>query len=302
MNVNVQTIKNDWSEIPQGLTWYFIGAPKTGKSTQASKWHKDGSSKVVILDTDLGADFVDGANIIPITSFNPPMRTVLDKDGNPIHERNGTYVYEKQEPIPPIERGYYYRTGADKGKPMETYALTEAIPWLKKNWKSLPYEVIVMDTIDQVNMWIEEIITQEAGVEDISEIGFGKGWSIARKRGLNSIKRLQVFCKKNASDLILVSHAKPSSTTDEKVQLGPELPRGFASALLGKADIIGYTTANKQDNNYYISFLTYDERSVGSRLIPLKQKTLLFDYNVIADTIKNYEKNKENQNASTTKK
>ena len=38
MDINVRKVSTDWTTLPTGLTWYFIGQPKTGKTTQASKW------------------------------------------------------------------------------------------------------------------------------------------------------------------------------------------------------------------------------------------------------------------------
>ena len=62
MDIQVRKVSTDWSKLPNGLTWYFIGQPKTGKTTQASKWSDKGSEGVLLIDTDLGSDFVNKAN------------------------------------------------------------------------------------------------------------------------------------------------------------------------------------------------------------------------------------------------
>ena len=82
MDIKVQTIKNDWSVLPGGLTWFFVGQPKTGKTTAAAEWSEKGSEGVIVLDCDLGADFVKGANVIPVTSLNIPFETEDKKDKN----------------------------------------------------------------------------------------------------------------------------------------------------------------------------------------------------------------------------
>ena len=82
--------------------------------------------------------------------------------------------------------------------------------------------------------------------------------------------------------------AKTSQMQDGKVQLAPELPRGLGYSLAAKADVIGYTTANKDDGKYYISFEAYDERVVGSRLKPLAQKILPLEYSAISNEILKY--------------
>ena len=45
---------------------------------------------------------------------------------------------------------------------------------------------------------------------------------------------------------------------------------------------------NKDGSVYEISFKSYDERTIGSRLKPLAQKTLPFNYEVVKNEIVNY--------------
>jgi hypothetical protein len=287
--LKVQKIKNDWSLIPMGITWYFIGPPKTGKTTQASKWSEKGQDGVILLDTELGADFVEGANIIPITSLSPPLRNKMIDGKKATQQKNGRKVLV-MEVIPPLERGYSHRTGSERGKPMEVYSLVEALQWLKENWDSLPYDTIAIDTIDSVNEWIEEVISKEFGVEEVSAIDYGKGWAIAKKRGATSIVNLQKFLRIRNSNLILVSHSKQTSITDGIVQLSPDLPRGIASKLTAQAEVIGLAYVKKEDKKHYVSFINYDETVMGSRIEPLKGKELLFDYQIVTNEIKSYKK------------
>ena len=72
------------------------------------------------------------------------------------------------------------------------------------------------------------------------------------------------------------------------LEWAPELPRGLGYGLAAKADVIGYSTASKEDGGYYISFEAYDERVVGSRLRPLAQKVLPFNYDAITKEILSY--------------
>jgi len=238
---------------------------------------------VLILDTDLGSDFVDGANVITIASINAPKRHVK-KDDKIVTEKG----QPKIEIIPPEERGFYHRVGPDKGKPMEVYSLVEVLIWLTKEWKTLPYDTVVIDTIDQVNRWIEEIVTKELNISQMGEGNWGADWGMARRKNIEIMVRFQKMLKRNGGNLILISHSKQTTVTDGKTQLMPELPRGLAYGLTAKADVIGYTTANKDDLKYYVSFKSYDERTVGSRLKPLCQKELLFDYETIKKEILNY--------------
>ena len=171
---------------------------------------------------------------------------------------------------------------------MPVYSLAEILSWLRTNWKKLPYDTIVIDTIDEVNTWIERSVTKELNIQAMGEGSWGSDWGLARRKNLDIIVKFQKFMKKNGGNLVLISHSKTTTVTDGKAQLMPDLPRGLAYNLTAKADVIGYSTANKDDGNYYISFKNYDERAIGSRLKPLVQKELPFNYGAIIEEILNY--------------
>jgi len=276
MSIKVQKVKVDYNEMPQGVTYYFIGQPKTGKSTQASKWSEKGQDGVLVLDTDLGADFVDGANVVPIVFLNDPLENIKTKDG------------DAWKVIPPLERGYVYRNGPNKGEPMPVYSLSEVKAWLVKDFHKLPYDTIVIDTIDQVNEWVEDLVKEKLKINEMGMGDFGADWAKARRLNVTIAKEIQQLVKKNGANLIIVSHSKKSMTQDGKVQLGPSLPAGLGRALTAKADIIGFTEIKKGNNEYTINFKAYDERSNGSRFKPLAQKILPFNYESIKKEILEY--------------
>tara|TARA_R110000824_G_scaffold140556_6_gene306595 strand:+ start:6658 stop:7539 length:882 start_codon:yes stop_codon:yes gene_type:complete len=290
MDIKVRSISTDWSVMPGGLTWYFIGQPKTGKTTAASGWSEQGQKGVLLLDTDLGVDFVDGANTATVTSLNPPEENLLE---------NGEQVYDKKglpqtKIIPPNKRGFFHRIGKNKGKEMEVYSLQEIFMWLYDDWDKLNYDTVVIDTIDEVNGWIEKEVTKELNIDAMGEGQWGADWGKARRRNIDIVKRFQGFLKSKGAALILISHSKSTQIQDSKVQLSPDLPRGLAYALTAKADVIGYCTADKDSKGYCVSFQAYDERTVGSRLKPLAQKTLELSYDSIKQQILTYEKEQLN--------
>ena len=283
MTVQIRTVSTDWTQLPTGLTWYFIGQPKTGKTTQSSKWSPKGAEGCLLIDTDLGSDFVEGANTVPVTSLNTPTRPQMvdnkqvTKKGQPVNEV-----------VPNDERGFYHRTGK-VGEPLEVYSMVEIYYWLKNDLKKLPYDTIVIDTIDQVNRWIEQEVCDERDQIAMGEGNtWGADWAQARKKNLDIVKKFQLLCKSLGRNLVIISHAKNTVITDGKSQLGPELPRGLAYALTASADVIGYAMADKEDGKFYLSFRAYDERTVGSRLRPLAQKVLEFDYNSVMNEILKY--------------
>jgi len=269
--------------MPAGLTYLIIGQPKTGKTTAVSSWSPLGHEGVIMIDTDLGSDFVDKANVVTCSSLNIPLRPVL-KDGIQVAE-NGK---PKTEIIPPEERGFKYRSGEKKGENLPSYSMIELYNWFAKEWDTLPYDTIVIDTVGQVNEWIENSVINELGISAMGEGQWGADWGKARRKNLDVIKRFQDLMKKKGGNLVLVSHSKTSQMQDGKVQLAPELPRGLGYSLAAKADVIGYTTASKDDGKYYISFEAYDERVVGSRLKPLAQKILPLEYSAISKEILKY--------------
>ena len=291
MEVKTRKISNDWTAMPGGLTWYIIGQPKTGKTTAASSWSEQGSKGVLLIDTDLGVDFVNDANTVTVNGLNPPERKKM-KGNSVVYDDMKKPVFEI---IPPIERGFYHRIGQDKGKPMEAYSLQEIYMWLHEKWDELPYDTLVIDTIDEVNEWIQAEVVKELGITAMGEGQWGADWGKARRRNVDIVKRFQTLIKSKGGSLILISHSKSTQMQDSKVQLSPDLPRGLAYALTAKADVIGYCTADKDSKGYYVSFQAYDERTVGSRLKPLAQKTLPFSYKSIKEEILNYEE--ENKNA-----
>jgi len=288
--IEVRKVSTDWANgLPSGLTWFFIGQPKTGKTTACAEWSEKGSEGVLILDTDLGAEFVDKANVVTIASLNAPVRPV-EKDGKQV-----TIAGKPQsEVIPPEERGFVYRSGKEKGKPMPVYSLIEAYQWISKEWDNLPYDTVVIDTLGQVNEWVEETVLHELGISAMGEGQWGADWGKARRKNVDIIKRFQDLIKQKGGNLVLVSHSKTTVVTDGKAQLSPELPRGLGYSLAAKADVIGYSTATKDDGSYNVSFEAYDERVVGSRLKPLSQKLLPFSFQAIVSEILNY-KEKTNE-------
>ena len=249
-----------------GLTWYFIGPPKSGKTTNAGKWSSQGSKLTLLIDTDKGSDFMVEQDIIPVISLFPP--TV-----------NGTVV-------PADQRGYVHRQGSWKGKPMPVYSMQELMHELWE--KRIPdvYETIVIDTIDTVYEWAEQRVKEKYSVEDIGEIGYGKGWGEAKDIVVELVESLQNFCKQNTMNLVIISHAKETTMTDGKVQLGPELPRGLSKKLTAMSDAIGYATFDKESGKPTLSFESYDERAIGSRIPQLHNNVYEFSYDAVIDNKK----------------
>tara|TARA_R100000687_G_C6373637_1_gene129158 strand:+ start:56 stop:589 length:534 start_codon:yes stop_codon:yes gene_type:complete len=176
---------------------------------------------------------------------------------------------------------------------MEVYSLAEVFLWLKEEWTKLPYETLVIDTIDTINQWIEVAVCDELGITSMGEGQWGADWGKARRKNVDLVKRLQMLMKQYGSTLILTSHSKQSQMNDGKVQLSPDLPRGLGYALCARADVIGYSTVVKDEIIPSVSFQAYDERTVGSRLKPLNGKNLPFTYDDITKAITEYKEEED---------
>jgi hypothetical protein len=205
-----------------------------------------------------------------------------------IIETIGDRERNKVEIIPPDERGLYYRVGINKGKPMPVYSMVEALDYLRTNWKDLPFDTIAIDTVDKINEWQEKMTKERFHIEALADLDFGKGWTIPKENQLGSIASLQLFLRSVSGSLVMTSHSKNTITVDKKVQLVPDIPSGVGKGLCKIAEVIGFTTCNKANGKYYVSFLAYEERNIGSRLKPLAQKRLEFDYKTVINEIKSY--------------
>lgn len=284
--MKILTNKVDWNIIPDSLTMLFFGPPKTHKTTEACNWSSKGVTGTLLIDTELGGDFVDGANRIVCTSLNPPMRPVM-KEGKQMLNAKGLPAFEM---IPPEERGYVFTTGENKGKPMPVYSLAEVISGVTTmiNDKEFPYETIIFDTIDQINDWVEADVCEELKIPAMGGADFGVDWAMSRNKTSRIFESLKMTLKKNAINLILISHSKTASIVNKKVQLGPDLPKGLSKKLMGMLELIGYTSIDEKTKKAMITFDGFDEIQMGSRLRPLAGQTILFNYETFTKTIQSY--------------
>tara|TARA_R100001463_G_scaffold31673_3_gene71394 strand:- start:623 stop:1531 length:909 start_codon:yes stop_codon:yes gene_type:complete len=262
--IEITKTKLDLDTMMKGITWYVIGQPKTGKTTNLSKWSDIGSEGTLILDTDLGTDFLNDANIVPILSIYPPYEM----------------VDSKKILIEPNKRGFVHRNGPNRGKEMSVYSIGEIIQAMHSD-PGLGFDTIVIDTVDKINEWAEAQVKADLGIDEIGDAGFGAGWAKAKDMVINIVSEFQNYVKKHGKTLVLVSHAKETQMTDGKVQLGPALPAGLAKKLVGMSDAIGYSTVDKETQKPMLSFESYDERTIGSRIPTIHNKVFEFDYSTI---------------------
>jgi len=284
----MKILKNqvDWNVVPNGMTMLFFGTPKTGKTTTACNWSDKGTEGVLLIDTDQGGDFIDGINRIVCTSFNVPERPVM-KDQKHMLDKRGMPAYEI---IPPEERGYVFTSGPNKGQPMPVYSIAEIINYLQDEISSnrLPYDTIVIDTIDEMVDWVDAEVCEELGTNAMGEAEFGKDWALSRNKAANVISMLKNMLKKAGINLILISHAKTAVMLKNKIQLGPDMPKGLAKKIMGMCELIAYIYIKEGTTEAVMSFAGYDEVLMGSRLKPLAHQEIKFDYKEFINKITSY--------------
>jgi len=277
INIQVQDNKIDVNQIPIycGL---IGGAPKVGKSTVASKWSDKGKDRVLLIDLDMGADFID-CNRLPVTCLNPPIQEIKSEQGT------------KKEVVNPIDRGYVYKTGPKKGQAMPVYSLYEVYEWVEEKilGEEFPYSTVVMDTIDALNKLVEQKVLQEMGIDSMGQAGYGQDWNKAKQKNLRILEQFIDLFERNAINTLLICHTRQRKITqDGTIQESPALPRGLSNLLQGRVDFICNVKRNKEGQPI-ADFKSYSEKQVGSRINALNDTSIPFSYTSFEETIKNYQ-------------
>jgi hypothetical protein len=152
------------------------------------------------------------------------------------------------------------------------------------------YETVVLDTLDIAYSLAEKYICQREGVDDISAIPYGKGYSLVKKEFEEALRSIPLM----DYGLVMISHAEPKTFVDEEGQeytkITPTLPKRPRQIALGMADIIGYAkNIEKDGETKSVLFLRGTPRfEAGSRFkytppyIPFTYEALV---NAIADAI-----------------
>lgn len=281
MEVKVLDNKVDVNQIP-----YYLGLvggqPKTGKTTQCARWADKDTQGVLLIDTDMGASLVD-CNRLPVTSLYPPTRKVKSKDG------------ETREVIDPEDRGYIFKAGENKGKPMPVYSLQEVYSFIQDKVTSgdFPYETVVIDTVDALNELIEKKVMKELGIDGMGQAGYGQDWNAAKEKNMKLLSMFFELTEKHGINVILTCHTKQrSQMEDGTIQESPALPRGFSNVLQGHMTWICNVKRNKEGQPI-ADFKSYSEKQVGSRIKALNDISIPFKYNAFKDAIQNYEEDDE---------
>ena len=124
---------------------------------------------------------------------------------------------------------------------------------LKKPEVQAVYKAVIVDTIDIAADRCKKYICQQNGIEDLGDLGYGKGWTKFKEefneifRGLTQLGYAVFF----------IGHHKESVLTDangvSKTMIRPALSNSVKEVIAGMADIYGYS---HQFNKNEMSVLT----------------------------------------------
>lgn len=159
-------------------------------------------------------------------------------------EKSGKTTFASQMPKPLIlafERGYNALPGV-MAQDITTWGeMKQVFRELKKPEVQAVYKAIIVDTIDVAADRCKKYICQQNGIEDLGDLGYGKGWTKFKDefnevfRGLTQLGYAVFF----------IGHEKETMVTDpqtgaERMIIRPSLSNSTREVIAGMADIYGY--------------------------------------------------------------
>jgi hypothetical protein len=132
-----------------------------------------------------------------------------------------------------------------------------------ENIEAINPDVIVLDPIDKLANMISKWYCQDKGIEDLSEMPYGSGWSGTRDILFNFINT----CFKIAPLLITVTHLKLASsdvTTKNVTYLDMDLPGKTKRMVHDTADAHCIFKPEKDDDGKHYLGVSFDASSTSS--------------------------------------
>lgn len=238
----------------------IYGMPKVGKTTKVAEL-----SSAIILDLEDGADIVECIRL-PIKGVDAPLRTKIVGEETIATSMGLEQFYEQ----------------------MNQYARD----WPKGTPFVLPYERIVVDTLDKLEEFCEVSATkkykdstigkkfkEEHPNASVLELPNGGGYYHLRNEMVYHIDKLAGFCKQ----LILVAHIREKSLNKggiDIIQKDLSLAGKLSGIICAKADAVGYVY-RETNKPMMISFETTENAIMGSRFPRLAGKRMPFEWDKI---------------------
>lgn len=189
-----------------------------------------------------------------------------------------------------FERGYNALGGVRAVDITKWSEFKTVLRQLEKPEARQMYETIVIDTISIAWEYCEQHICIQNGVQKISDIPWGGGYSACKKEFESALRKITML----GYGLVLISHStnRIEKTADgsEIEIISPEMPKRAAEICNGLVDIIGYIGGEYEDGQFVRYLYTRETPTLfaGSRFKYLAPK-IKFGYeelvNAIADAI-----------------
>lgn len=116
----------------------------------------------------------------------------------------------------------------------------EVVKELKKPEVKEAFKCIVIDTIDIAASLCEKYICTQNGIEELGELGWGKGWKLMKKEFEETFRSITQM----GYALFFISHAKNSTFTredgSEYNKIIPSLGQTYNEIIKNMSDIYGY--------------------------------------------------------------
>ena len=157
-----------------------------------------------------------------------------------------------------FEQGYNALPGV-MAQPVQSWGeMRQIFRELKKDEVKARYKAVVVDTIDVAADFCKKYICQQNNIEDLGDLGYGKGWTKFKEefnevfRGLTQLGYAVFFIGHEKLEVI----DNPDGTKTTKIR--PQLSNSTKTVIAGMADIYGYA---HQKNAGEMSVLTLRDSS-----------------------------------------
>lgn len=158
-----------------------------------------------------------------------------------------------------FEPGYHALPGVMAQDVTSWVEMKQVFRELKKPEVQATFKAVIVDTIDIAADRCKKYICQQNDIEDLGDLGYGKGWSKFKEefnevfRGLTQLGYAVFF----------IGHDKEATVTDpntgaERIIIRPSLSNSTKDIIAGMADIYGYAHQLRKDE---MSVLTLRDTS-----------------------------------------
>lgn len=188
-----------------------------------------------------------------------------------------------------FEKGYSAIPGA-MALPINSWAeFKKILKQLDKSEAKDTYETIIVDTGDIAYEYCEKFICNQNGVQSISDIPFGGGYSKVEKEFDSALRSIM----QKDYGLVMISHSTDKTFKDENgeefQQIVTTLDKRANKIITRMSDIIGYSrlVKDEDDNDEIVLFMRGTSRFVAGSRFKDTPDYIPFTYDALVNAIGN---------------